>query len=90
MEIRQADGKLKPFEIKLEKKVKGPSSERAYWIQQMADLAGVSFTGVLRKTFHFPKGTIGTKMLKSIYEEATMQEGEWQRIRMWSLIKKTK
>jgi hypothetical protein len=75
-------------------KKKLPTSERALIIQDMADLAEVPFIAMQRKTFHIPGGDQGTRLLKSILEEAQMVDdndgGKWQKIKLWSLIKKTR
>lgn len=70
-----------------------PGSERALVIQDMADLAGVPFTAMMRKTFHLPGGEATTRLLKSMYEEAMMEDdrdgGKWRRIKLWQLVRRS-
>jgi len=71
-------------------KKRGPNSERALVIQDMADLLGVPFLAVQRKTFHLPGGERTTKLMRSMLEEAMMEDRqEFRRIRLWTLIKRS-
>lgn len=94
MQILQANGQLSSLTIHAPPKKKAPTSLRALVIQDMADLAEMPFLALQRKTFHIPGGEQGTRLLKSIYDEAMMEDerdgGKWRRIKLWQLIKKTK
>jgi hypothetical protein len=94
MQIIGLDGHFGSLTLAPPVKKKGPKSKRALVIQDMADLVQMPFPTVMRKTFHIPGGEVGTKLLKSIYEEAMMEDdkdgGKWRRIKLWQLIKKTK
>lgn len=71
---------------KKKEKSRGPNSERAYWIQQAADMTGMEFKVIFGKTLHIP-----TKWIHNLYDDAkSAATAEGQRKRFWWLLKQTK
>lgn len=67
-------------------KKKGPNSQRAYWIQQCADLTGMTWRVVWGKTMHLP-----TKWIQVLWEDAQAgKDADAKRKKFWWLLKQTK
>lgn len=80
----------------IEKK-KVPTSERAYWIQEAADMTGQPFMVVFGKFTHLGKGPGATEIIKWCYLDSLKADGKteaeklkWRRIRFWGNVKKTR
>lgn len=80
----------------IEKK-KAPTSERAYWIQEAANMTGMKFIVIFGKFSHLGKGQEATDIIKWCYLDSLKAEGQtegekikWRRIRFWGNVKKTK
>lgn len=77
-------------------KSRGPTSKRGVILEQIAELLEMDlkkqYWSLAGKVNHL-QGERGTNLLKSIYEEAMMEDdkdgGKWRRIKFWQLLKKT-
>lgn len=73
------------------KKIRGPNSERSYWIQQCSDLTGIPFKKIMWKFNHLV-GKEGTEIIRQIYESALQasSDNRVKCIKLWVELKKTK
>lgn len=77
--------------LKTPVKVRGPTSERSYWIQKLADSIGVPFQNIMKEVWHL-KGEEGTQVLRMIWEDV-MREGDnrdYRAKKLRELINKSK
>jgi hypothetical protein len=70
--------------------IKKPTSERAYWIQQIADMTGMKFIVIFGKMNHLV-GPRGTEAIRCMYEDSLRHSSDdkWRSIYFWKLLKQS-